>query len=192
MQLHPALRNHNESLYARFGPDMGADIRWRPNTRNLQTLLNLFGNNPDFTLILFTVDETTFSRACPAGRPLPRHQAWPAVVVLRQLERYDPLPPGRKPPASITQPASTTTPALTSPSRLDTIWRPVRELAGESGGAQRDRHGGCRRDGACRSLRSRQEGLQAGLNGDTTPNRLLRATAISDHTVRGRRLPESE
>ncbi|MDI9549442.1 MAG: glucuronate isomerase [Chloroflexota bacterium] len=76
MQLHPgALRNHNESLYARFGPDMGADIPLATEyTRNLQTLLNLFGNNPDFTLILFTVDETTFSRELA---PLAGH--YPAI-----------------------------------------------------------------------------------------------------------------
>ena len=98
MQLHPgALRNHNESLYARFGPDMGADIPLATEyTRNLQTLLNLFGNNPDFTLILFTVDETTFSRELARWQATTPPSSLAAVVVLRQLERYDPLPPGRK------------------------------------------------------------------------------------------------
>ena len=76
MQLHPgAYRNHNASLYARFGPDMGADIPLATEyTRNLMPLLNRFGNNRNFTLILFTVDETTFSRELA---PLAGH--YPAV-----------------------------------------------------------------------------------------------------------------
>jgi glucuronate isomerase len=60
MQLHPgSLRNHNET----FGPDKGADIPIQTEyTRNLLPLLNKYGNNPDLTLILFTLDETTYSR----------------------------------------------------------------------------------------------------------------------------------
>ncbi len=76
MQLHPgALRNHNAGLFARFGADMGADIPLATEyTRNLRPLLNRFGDNPNFTLILFTVDETTFSRELA---PLAGH--YPAV-----------------------------------------------------------------------------------------------------------------
>jgi glucuronate isomerase len=64
MQLHPgSFRNHNHLLYARFGTDMGADIPVATEyTRNLHPLLNRFGNEPGFTLILFTLDETTFGR----------------------------------------------------------------------------------------------------------------------------------
>jgi glucuronate isomerase len=64
MQLHPgSLRNHNAQLYARFGSDMGADIPQATEyTRNLRPLLNRYGNEPGFTLILFTLDETTFGR----------------------------------------------------------------------------------------------------------------------------------
>lgn len=64
MQLHPgSLRNHNPQLYARFGTDMGADIPQATEyTRNLRPLLNRYGNEVGFTLILFTLDETTFSR----------------------------------------------------------------------------------------------------------------------------------
>jgi glucuronate isomerase len=76
MQLHPgSLRNHNVNIYSRFGTDMGADIPQATEfTRNLRPLLNRFGNEPGFTLILFTLDETTFSRELA---PLAGH--YPAV-----------------------------------------------------------------------------------------------------------------
>jgi len=64
MQLHPgSLRNHNIQVFQRFGPDMGADIPLQTEyTRNLLPLLNKFGNDNRLTLILFTLDETTYSR----------------------------------------------------------------------------------------------------------------------------------
>jgi glucuronate isomerase len=64
MQVHPgSFRNHNEPLYARFGADMGADIPQPTEyTRNLRPLLNRFGNERNFTLIVFTLDESTFGR----------------------------------------------------------------------------------------------------------------------------------
>jgi glucuronate isomerase len=64
MQLHPGSdRNHNRLVFERFGPDRGCDIPLATEyTRNLQPLLNRFGNDPGLTLVLFTLDETTFSR----------------------------------------------------------------------------------------------------------------------------------
>ena len=64
MQLHPgSVRNHNPALYARFGRDMGADIPQSTGyVHALRPLLNKFGNDPRLTLILFTLDESTFSR----------------------------------------------------------------------------------------------------------------------------------
>jgi glucuronate isomerase len=64
MQLHPgSLRNHNAVIFERFGPDKGADIPLATEfTQSLQPLLNAFGNDPRFTLVLFTLDETTYSR----------------------------------------------------------------------------------------------------------------------------------
>lgn len=64
MQLHPgSLRSHNQPLAARFGSDMGADIPIATEyTMALRPLLNRFGSAPGFTLILFTLDETTFGR----------------------------------------------------------------------------------------------------------------------------------
>ena len=64
MQIHPgSFRNHNRPIYERFGPDKGGDIPVRTEfTRNLRALLNAYGNDPDFTLVLFTLDETTYGR----------------------------------------------------------------------------------------------------------------------------------
>lgn len=64
MTLHPGVaRNHSTSTYALFGPDTGHDIPLRTEyTENLQPLLNAFGLNKDFHLILFGVDETIYSR----------------------------------------------------------------------------------------------------------------------------------
>lgn len=64
MQLHPgALRDHNETVYSRYGADKGGDIPVVTEyTRNLQPLLNEYGNDPRFTLVLFTLDESTYTR----------------------------------------------------------------------------------------------------------------------------------
>jgi len=64
MQLHAgAWRNHNTALYQGFGRDRGGDVPIRTNfTAALKPLLDLFGNRSDFTLILFTLDESTYSR----------------------------------------------------------------------------------------------------------------------------------
>jgi glucuronate isomerase len=64
MQLHPgALRNHNRQVFERFGPDRGADIPVATEyTRNLSELLNAYGNDARFSLVLFTLDESAYSR----------------------------------------------------------------------------------------------------------------------------------
>ena len=64
MQLHPgSYRNHNQAVFANFGPDKGADIpRWTDFTHNLHALLNKYGNDPRLTLILFTLDESPYAR----------------------------------------------------------------------------------------------------------------------------------
>ena len=64
MQIHPgSVRNHNAQIFARYGRDMGADIP-QPTSyvEALRPLLNRFGNERDLTIILFTLDETTYSR----------------------------------------------------------------------------------------------------------------------------------
>jgi glucuronate isomerase len=64
MQLHAgAWRNHNGALLQRFGRDKGGDFPTQTNfTAALKPLLDLFGARRDFTLILFTLDESTYSR----------------------------------------------------------------------------------------------------------------------------------
>ncbi|MEP6491478.1 MAG: glucuronate isomerase [bacterium] len=64
MQLHPgALRDHNHLIADRFGADRGADIPVPTEyTRNLSALLNAYGNDPRFTLVLFTLDESAYAR----------------------------------------------------------------------------------------------------------------------------------
>ncbi len=64
MQIHPgSVRNHNEQLYARYGRDMGADIPQATDyVHALKPLLDRFGNEPRLSIILFTLDETAFSR----------------------------------------------------------------------------------------------------------------------------------
>ena len=64
MQLHVgSVRNHNPTLFERFGPDMGADIPEHSEfTHNLRPLLDRFGNDPRLSMILFTLDESAYSR----------------------------------------------------------------------------------------------------------------------------------
>jgi len=64
MQLHPgSVRNHNKVVYEKFGRDKGADIPSPTEyVRSLQPLLDKYGNDSRLTLILFTLDETTYSR----------------------------------------------------------------------------------------------------------------------------------
>ena len=76
MQIHPgSFRNHNPSVHRRFGRDKGADIPMPTNFVDaLKPLLDRFGNERDFTLILFTLDETAYARELA---PLAGH--YPAV-----------------------------------------------------------------------------------------------------------------
>jgi glucuronate isomerase len=64
MQIHPgSVRNHNPLIFREFGRDMGADI---PSATDyvtaLKPLLDAVGNEPSLTIILFTLDETAYSR----------------------------------------------------------------------------------------------------------------------------------
>jgi glucuronate isomerase len=64
MQIHPgAFRNHNAGLFASHGRDKGADIPMQTGyVEQLKPLLDRFGNVRDLTIILFTLDETAYSR----------------------------------------------------------------------------------------------------------------------------------
>ncbi len=65
MQLHPgSFRNYNRNLYERYGRDIGGDIPTATDyVHALRPLLDRFGNEKDFALILFTLDETAYSRS---------------------------------------------------------------------------------------------------------------------------------
>jgi glucuronate isomerase len=64
MQIHPgSVRNHNPFIFKHYGKDMGADIPRATNYVDaLRPLLARYGNEKNLTLILFTLDESTFSR----------------------------------------------------------------------------------------------------------------------------------
>jgi len=64
MQLHPGVeRDHHAAMHRAVGPDRGFDIPVATEfTRSLRPLLDRYGMSPHFRLILFTVDETTYSR----------------------------------------------------------------------------------------------------------------------------------
>jgi glucuronate isomerase len=64
MQIHPgSTRNHNRKLFESYGRDVGADIPRQTNYVDaLRPLLNRFGNERNLTIILFTLDEATYSR----------------------------------------------------------------------------------------------------------------------------------
>ena len=64
MQIHPgSFRNHNRRVFETFGRDKGADIPMRTDyVHALKPLLDRFGNERDFMLILFTLDESSYAR----------------------------------------------------------------------------------------------------------------------------------
>lgn len=64
MQIHPgSFRNHDAGIFARFGRDKGADIPSQTDyVRALKPLLDRAGGNLGLTIILFTLDETAYSR----------------------------------------------------------------------------------------------------------------------------------
>lgn len=64
MQIHPgSWRNHDPAVHARFGPDAGADIPRRADfVGGLKPLLDRVGDEPGLTVVLYTLDESTYSR----------------------------------------------------------------------------------------------------------------------------------
>jgi glucuronate isomerase len=64
MQIHPgSFRNHNAGVFTRFGRDKGSDIPTRTDyVRDLKPLLDRYGNDPRLSVIVFTLDESTYAR----------------------------------------------------------------------------------------------------------------------------------
>lgn len=64
MQIHPgSFRNYNPDVFRKFGLDKGSDIPMTTDyVHNLKPLLDKYGNDHRLNLILFTLDESTYSR----------------------------------------------------------------------------------------------------------------------------------
>jgi glucuronate isomerase len=64
LQVHfGSWRGHNPSLTDRFGADQGADIpKPMDYVGALKPLLDRFGNEPALTVVIYTLDESTYSR----------------------------------------------------------------------------------------------------------------------------------
>jgi glucuronate isomerase len=64
MTIHPGVRrNHHLPTFEKYGADVGTDIPTQMEfTEALRPMLNRFGTHPNFQLVIFTIDETVFSR----------------------------------------------------------------------------------------------------------------------------------
>ena len=64
MQIHPgSFRNHNRKVFDAYGRDKGCDIPLPTNyVHALKPLLDAYGNEKDLTVIVFTLDETSYAR----------------------------------------------------------------------------------------------------------------------------------
>lgn len=64
MTIHPGVRrNHHTDTFASYGPDVGCDIPIAVEyTDSLRPLLDAYGTHPNLHLVLFTIDETVYSR----------------------------------------------------------------------------------------------------------------------------------
>lgn len=78
LQLHPGVsRDHNRLVFNGWGADKGADIpKACEFTESLRPILNKFGNDPRFAMIIFTLDEDTYARELA---PLAGH--YPALTL---------------------------------------------------------------------------------------------------------------
>ena len=76
LQIHPgSRRNHSDQVLATFGRDKGFDIPGRTDyVAALRPLLNAVGMRPDLTVILFTLDETSYARELA-----PMAGVWPCL-----------------------------------------------------------------------------------------------------------------
>lgn len=89
MQIHPGShRNHNSFIFNKYGPDKGCDIPMQTEyTSNLKELLNKYGNDPNFTVLIFTLDETTYSRElAPLAGHYPAMKLGPAWWFFDSIE----------------------------------------------------------------------------------------------------------
>lgn len=97
LQIHPgSARNHSGQTFGRFGSDKGYDIPTRTDyVTSLRPLLNAFGEHSDLTIILFTLDESSYSRelaplagvypALKLGPPWWFHDSFEGMMRFREL-----------------------------------------------------------------------------------------------------------
>ena len=97
MQIHPgAFRNHSDDIAAQFGRDKGYDIPMRTDyVAALRPLLNAVGGRSDLTIIVFTMDETSYSRelaplagvypALKLGPPWWFHDSYEGMLRFREM-----------------------------------------------------------------------------------------------------------
>jgi glucuronate isomerase len=97
LQIHPgAARNHSASIFGTFGRDKGYDIPTRTDyVTALRPLLNAVGENPDLTVIIFTLDETSYARelaplagvypALKLGPPWWFHDSYEGMMRFREM-----------------------------------------------------------------------------------------------------------
>ena len=125
MQIHPGvLRDHSTAILRRHGSDKGYDIPVRTEfTRALRPMLDRFGIDPRFRVILFTVDETVYSRElAPIAGTYPSVRLgapWWFLDSPEGMRRF--RESATETAGSTTRPASSTTRGRTRPSRLATI-----------------------------------------------------------------------
>src|SRR5665811_2139049 len=121
MTLHIGVRRgHHGPSAARFGPDTGHDIPLRGDfTDPLRPLLERYGTHPNLNLVLFTLDETVFSRELaplagfyPSVSSGHRGGSWTPPTRCGAGARQSPTPP-----ASPGHRASSMTLARSAPSR---------------------------------------------------------------------------
>jgi glucuronate isomerase len=97
LQIHPgSSRNHSSDIKARFGRDSGFDIPTQTNyVTSLAPMLNAVGNHPDLTIIVFTLDETAYSRelaplagayaSLKLGPPWWFHDSYEGMIRFREM-----------------------------------------------------------------------------------------------------------
>ncbi|KQI68380.1 glucuronate isomerase [Loktanella sp. 3ANDIMAR09] len=97
MQIHPgAARNHSADIMARFGRDKGYDIPMRTDyVTALRPLLNAVGGDAGLTIILFTLDESSYARelaplagvypALRLGPPWWFHDSYEGMMRFREM-----------------------------------------------------------------------------------------------------------
>ena len=97
LQIHPgSARNHSADVFARFGRDKGYDIPTRTDyVTALRPLLNAVGGRADLTVIVFTLDESSYARelaplagvypALTLGPPWWFHDSYEGMMRFREM-----------------------------------------------------------------------------------------------------------